>query len=81
MNKQSDSERKRQKQGFVMRAILMSGAALMIVGLYGLFQPADLIDTTGMDKENAQILSLALITVGLGDVVAVIFLSRLKEKT
>lgn len=64
-----------------MRAILMSGVALMIVGLYGLLQPADLIDTTGMDEENAQILSLALITVGLGDIVAVIFLSRLKEKT
>lgn len=81
MNKQSVSQNKRQRQGFLMKSILMSGVALVIVGLYGLLQPADLIDTTGMDKENAQILSLALITVGLGDVVAVIFLSRLKEKT
>ena len=81
MDKQSVSRNKRQRQGFLMKSILMSGVALMIVGLYGLLQPADLIDTTGMDKENAQILSLALITVGLGDVVAVIFLSRLKEKT
>ena len=81
MSSQSHKQQQAQKQSMVMKTIMMSGAALLIVGIYGLIQPADFIETTGMDTETAQILSLALITVGLGDIVAVIFLSRLKDRT
>lgn len=60
--------------------ILMSGAVLLIIGMFGLLQPKDFMEMSGLDEQVSQTLSFVLIIAGFADIVTVIILSRLREK-
>tara|TARA_R110001592_G_scaffold16881_10_gene71660 strand:+ start:21330 stop:21572 length:243 start_codon:yes stop_codon:yes gene_type:complete len=79
MSEASTSSKNLQRAVF-KKTLLMSGVTLLILGVYTLIQPSLLIDSLALEAEESNILSLALIVVGFSDVVAVIVLSRLRER-